>query len=159
MRPLLLLDVDGVLNPFPECPTGFEEHDFFPEDDEPVRLARVHAEWLRELAATFDVAWATGWGDDANRLLGPFFGLPDCAVAPMPPIPFGPAEKVPAVAAFAGERPAAWVDDSIGPEAHEWASSRGSPTLLVPVDPAGGLLRRHVDELLAWAGEVGGGRR
>ena len=30
--PLLLLDVDGALNPFaaPACPPGYTEHDFFP---------------------------------------------------------------------------------------------------------------------------------
>lgn len=69
MKPLLLVDVDGVLNPFPECPEGYAEYDFFPEDDEPVRLARVHGEWLRELARAFEVVWASGWGAEANRLL------------------------------------------------------------------------------------------
>jgi hypothetical protein len=36
--PLLLLDVDGVLNPFaaPACPPGYTEHEFFPGED-PVR--------------------------------------------------------------------------------------------------------------------------
>ena len=155
MKPLLLLDVDGVLNPFPECPDGFEGHDFFPEDDEPVRLARVHGEWLRELGGAFEVVWATGWGDEANSVLCPFFGLPEYAVVPMPPIPFGPEEKVPAVAEYAGERPAAWVDDSIGEHARDWARSRLSPTLLVSVDPARGLARDHVDELVVWAGGLG----
>jgi len=34
------MDVDGVLNPYPDCPEGFSEYVFFPEDDEPVG-------WLR----------------------------------------------------------------------------------------------------------------
>lgn len=44
-RPLLLLDVDGVLNPFaaPACPPGYREHGFFPDDDPPVRLNDSHA--------------------------------------------------------------------------------------------------------------------
>jgi hypothetical protein len=47
LKPLLLLDVDGVLNPFPDTPDGYSEYDFFPEDDEPVRLCAEHARWLR----------------------------------------------------------------------------------------------------------------
>ena len=45
--PPLLLDVDGVLNPFaaPACPPGYTEHDFFP-DEEPVRLRPAHGPWL-----------------------------------------------------------------------------------------------------------------
>jgi len=45
LKPLLLLDVDGVLNPFPDTPDGYSEYDFFPEDDEPVRLCAER--WLR----------------------------------------------------------------------------------------------------------------
>jgi len=111
--PLLFLDVDGVLNPFPDCPPGFTEYDFFPEDDEPVRLAALHVGWLRELAAVFDIVWASGWGEDANRLLSPFFNLPELPLVTLPPIPFEPHEKVPGIAVFAGDRPAAWVDDNV----------------------------------------------
>jgi hypothetical protein len=151
MRVLLFLDVDGVLNPFPECPEGFEEYDFFPEDEEPVRLARFHGEWLRELARVFDIAWASGWGEDANRLLSPHFGLPKLPVVALPPIPFEPRAKVPGVADLAGDHPAAWVDDMVTPEAREWARTRSAPTLIVEVDSATGLTRAAVDELLDWA--------
>jgi len=65
--PLLLLDVDGVLNPFaaPACPPGYSEHDFFP-GEEPVRVCAGHGSWLRELAARFQIVWATAWGTDAS---------------------------------------------------------------------------------------------
>ncbi len=150
-RPLLFLDIDGVLNPFPECPAGFEEYDFFPEDDEPVRLAASHVDWLGELAGVFDIVWASGWGEDANRVLSPFFGLPELPLITLPPIPFEPNEKVPGVAFVAEDRPAAWVDDNLAPEARDWAEQRDAPTLLVSVDSAKGLERAAVDELLEWA--------
>lgn len=150
-KPLLLLDVDGVLNPFPETPEGFDEHDFFPGEDEPVRLRRAHGEWLVELGEVYDIAWATGWGDNANRFLAPHFGLPEYPVVVRLPIPFDPAEKVPAIDAFAGGRAAAWVDDIVTPEARTWAARRAAPTLLLEVDAAVGLVRSQVDELLAWA--------
>lgn len=51
----LLLDVDGVLNPFPATPEGYREYDLFPEDDEPVRLNPRHGEWLRGLASAFEI--------------------------------------------------------------------------------------------------------
>jgi len=154
-KPLLFMDVDGVLNPFPATPDGFDEFAFFPGEDEPVRLTPVHGEWLVELGEVFEIAWATGWGDHANRILAPHFGLPEYPVVVVRSTRFDPADKVPAVAAYAGERPAAWVDDIVTPEARAWAARRAAPTLLLAVDPAVGLVRSQVDELLEWAGVVG----
>ena len=153
-KPLLLMDVDGVLNPFPDTPEGFDELDFFPDEDEPVRLLHTHGEWLAELGEVYDIAWATGWGDNANRFLAPHFGLPEYPVVVVPSVRFDPVEKVPAIDAFAGERPAAWVDDIVTPEARAWAAQRTAATLLLEVDAAVGLVRSQVDRLLAWAAEV-----
>ena len=65
-RPLLLVDVDGLLNPYAAdtCPEGYCEFNFF-EGEEPVRLADVHGKWLRELGEVLTLVWATGWGDEA----------------------------------------------------------------------------------------------
>jgi len=84
--PLLLLDVDGVLNPFaaPACPPGYTEHDFFP-GEEPVRLCLAHGSWLQELGTRFQIVWASAWGPDANRLLAPLLQLPDLPVIAFPP--------------------------------------------------------------------------
>jgi len=151
---VLLLDVDGVLNPYPACPPGFAEYALFPDDDEPVRLAVVHGEWLHELARRFRLVWATAWGSEANRLLCPVYQLPELPVIAFPKAPFDPAAKVPAVDAFVGDLPVAWIDDVVTPEARQWASDREQLTLLVEVDPAAGLMRSAVDRLLAWAEEA-----
>ena len=60
--PLLLLDVDGVLNPHsaPDCPPGYQEYEF-PRGEAPVRLCTAHGPWLQELATRFQVVWATAW--------------------------------------------------------------------------------------------------
>lgn len=152
-RPLLLLDVDGVLNPFaaPTCPPGYREHAFFPDDDPPVRLNDSHAHWMALLADRFDLAWATGWEDEANTYLAPFFNLPPLPVIRFPPVPFAPAEKVPPIAAFAGDRPTAWVDDAHTQEAREWAGSRAARTLLAATDPARGLTEETMEVLLRWS--------
>jgi hypothetical protein len=152
LPPLFLLDVDGVLNPFaaPDCPPGYREYEFF-AGEEPVRLSAAHGPWLRELASSFELVWATAWEDEANRLLAPFLQLPDLPVIAFPPNPFGDLDKLPAVANFAGQRPLAWVDDALSPEAHEWAAGRAVPTLLLSADPADGLTRSLVDHALRWA--------
>jgi hypothetical protein len=156
MRPLLLLDVDGVLNPFAatRCPPGFGEYAMFADED-PVRLCPAHGQWIIELGRLFDVAWATGWNDEANRLLAPVLGIPPLPVLTMPRA-FQPRDKVPVIAAFAARRPAVWIDDAHTPEALDWANGRREPTLLITVDPAIGLGRASVDEVLRWVEELGG---
>jgi hypothetical protein len=79
------------------------------------------------------------------------FELPELPVIAVPEAPFDPAAKVPAIEAFVGDLPVAWIDDLVTPEARAWASDREEPTLLVEVDPAAGLTRSAVDRLLAWA--------
>jgi hypothetical protein len=151
-KPLLLLDIDGVLNPWAAatCPAGYVEHDLFPDDDEPIRVADVHGAWIRDLATAYDIAWASGWGADCE-VLARLLDLPAYPHVEFPPVPFQPADKVPAIAAFAGGRPCAWADDQHTPEAWTWARSRQAPTLLLPVDAAVGLTVENVAHLRAWA--------
>ena len=150
--PLLLLDVDGVLNPYaaPACPSGYTEHEFFPGED-PVRVCAAHGRWLRELAARFELVWATAWGAEANRLLAPLLQLPELPVIRFPPAPFQPRDKLPPVIGYAGHRPLTWLDDQLSPEAHAWAARRPTPTLLIDISPAEGLTRAVVDQSLRWA--------
>lgn len=149
-KPLLLLDVDGVLNPFaagPVVPPGFTEHTL---QGYRVLLTRRHGQWLDPLADRFEFVWATTWEEDANALIAPLVGLP----TDLPVVSFADADverpgtwKLPAVAAFVGDRPAAWIDDDLGRDADEWAAARSVPTLLLRADPSVGLVRRHIDSL------------
>jgi hypothetical protein len=153
MRPLLLLDVDGVLNIYgaPVPPPGFTDHDLFPEDDEPVRLNLGHGAWLTEMLAVADIAWATGWNAEANRLLAPLLGLPALPVVTMPDGHFDPDDKISRIDAYAGDRPAAWIDDLHTEASRKWAAARAAPTLLITTDPATGLTRGAVDRVVGWA--------
>jgi hypothetical protein len=154
-RPILLIDIDGVLNVYggDRCPEGYVEVELFPADAEPARLCLLHGDWLRELGEHFELAWASAWGVDANEVLGPILGLDPFPFVPMPDIPFSPAAKVPAIERFVGERPAAWVDDVVTAEARAWAGARQAATMLVEVDHRTGLERRHVDSLVAWSAQ------
>jgi len=150
-RPVLFLDIDGVVNPFDgPCPAGFTEHDLFP-GEQAIRVNPDHGLWIIELMVTFDIAWASAWNEDANQLLGPLLGIPVLPGLVMPPAPFAPSAKVPLVAAHAGQRPAIWIDDIHTPEALTWRETRTAPTLLITADPAVGLTRTTVDHALAWA--------
>ena len=159
-RPVLLVDVDGVLNPFAfrrgQEPPGFTAHDLLGYR---VLLAPRHGVWLSALAAEglFDLAWATTWEHDADKLIAPRVGLP----AGLPVIAFDEAGswggytwKLAAVDAFVAGRACAWIDDDLGGDAHAWAARReaaGLATLLISPDPAIGLTHGQVDRLRRWA--------
>lgn len=153
--PLLLLDVDGVLNPYaaPACPPGYTEHALF-AGEEPVRVCAAHGQWLQELAARFELVWATAWGDNANRLLAPLLGLASLPVVGFPPPPFSPQDKLTAIRRFAQNRPLVWIDDQLAHEAHAWAARRSTPALLISIEPAEGLTRPVIDQALRWADDL-----
>ena len=153
-RPLLLLDVDGVLNILgagdgspTEC-FGASGHLIRHRTDLPELLAR--------LRARFELVWATAWEQRANTGIAPRLGLPELPVICFSQHPGRalPTWKLPAVISHVGRRAFAWVDDVLGLDAHRWAAARREPTLLLDVDPATGLTPGHVNTLLAFAGAL-----
>jgi len=150
VRPLLLLDVDGVV-----CPLGDAAPDQVPIASTYVSLShhRLLPNWLAELTHVFELVWATTWEHDANELLAPLLGLPDLPVISFAGTVVGPGEtvKLPAIRRFVGDRSFAWVDDRLGIDATAWAAHRRPATLLRDIDPALGLAREDIDVLLAFA--------
>ncbi len=146
-RPLLLLDVDGVL---------LIVRDALDDalDDALEVGPSLHADapaWVAELAGVFDLTWATTWHDLANGLLAERLGL-----APLPFVEFAMdhralTPKLRSVIEFVGDRPCAWIDDDLHEDADTWAAGRVVPTLLVHVASGEGMERGHVDRLLTWA--------
>ncbi|WP_170176446.1 HAD domain-containing protein [Lentzea flaviverrucosa] len=162
MRPAILLDVDGPLNPFMAKPTrrpaGYttrrvRPYGFF----RPLRvwLDPSHGSWLLSLAAATgaDLVWATTWEHEANEFIGPCIGLPELEW-----IDFGGRGsdhadglhgKIAAITEWARTRPIAWLDDEFRPRDQEWAASRPG-TLLVPVDPRKGIGVDHLERVRAF---------
>jgi hypothetical protein len=160
-RPILFIDVDGVISLFGFAP----EADSLPgplhwidgvahciPDDVGTRLV--------SLAESFELVWATGWEERANEHLPYLLRLP---FGDLPTLRFdgravfGSAHwKVDAIDEYAGDRPAAWVDDNMDEVCIEWAEYRRAPTMLVETNPAEGLTDEHVKRLLGWAAGLDG---
>lgn len=156
-RPILLVDVDGVLNPWeaPSCPDGYAGFEFFP--GERVLLCPGHGKLLTSLAGSYELVWATAWEHNANRFISPVLGLPQLPVVEFPlsgrDLFF---RKLPAIIEAVGDRACAWIDDVHLPDHREWARQRSTPTLIVDIDPAEGFTTEVAAQLARWAGELTG---
>ena len=156
-RPVLFLDVDGVISLFGFHPSGPPPGTFHSIDGILHCIGADAGDRLRRLAATFELVWATGWEEKANEYLVHILELPgDLPVLTFDGrAVFGSSHwKVEAIDEFARGRAAAWIDDNLDERAEEWAAKRGKPTLLVRTESALGITEEHVDELLRWADEV-----
>jgi len=158
-RPILFVDVDGVVSVF-----GFPAHHeelpgpFHWIDGIAHCIPTAIGERLERLAGRYELVWATGWEEKANEYLPlilklsakelPWLAFDGRAV-------FGSAHwKLEAIEDYAADRPAAWIDDNIDEECVEWGERRAAPTLLIQTDSAVGLTDEHVERLLAWADAV-----
>jgi hypothetical protein len=155
-KPLLLVDVDGVISLFGFSSGGTPKGRWMNVDGILHLISATAGEHLHALARSFDLAWCTGWEDKANEHLVPALALP----GPLPVValtahdePPQPAAhwKLAAVQEHAARRPVAWIDDSFNDACREWASARPEPTLLVDADPPVGLTVEHVTALERWA--------
>lgn len=146
MRPVLLVDVDGPLNPYAAKPSrrpaGYETHRLLTPGwaaserrrlidhglpHRPVKPLRV---WLNPLhgpalrALPFDLVWATTWEEEANEFIAPVLGLPELPFIAWASTRHSPEGgvfwKTPEIVAWASGRPFAWVDDDITASDHDW---------------------------------------
>jgi hypothetical protein len=157
-KPLLLVDIDGVISLFGGQLTA-KAGSFHSIDGMPHFLSATAAAHLLQLADDFDLVWCSGWEEKADEHLPHLLGLP----RGLPHLRFerdvrrGNAHwKLAAIDAYARERPLAWIDDALSDACHEWAAARAAPTLLVRTEPADGLTAREAALLSRWARELAG---
>jgi Swiss Army Knife RNA repair-like protein len=154
-QPILFLDVDGVISLFGFSPGAGELPGHFHWIDGVAHCIQTDVgERLARLAERFELVWATGWEEKANEYLPHILGMRQ---AELPCLTFegravfGSAHwKLGAIDEYAGDRPAAWIDDNIDDACRLWAASRDAPTLLVQTESAVGMTDDHVDQLLEW---------
>ncbi|MCX4694319.1 HAD domain-containing protein [Streptomyces sp. NBC_01408] len=167
-KPLLLIDVDGPLNPYAakpqRRPEGYTTHRMRPtgwtgaESAKPLRvwLNHGHGAELLALAEAYELVWATTWKDEANDWIGPHLGLPRLPYIDWPVMhgraPRGTFWKTQYVLEYAAGRPFAWIDDDITAMDREYVEQRHpAHALLMYVDERIGLTRADFDALARWA--------
>lgn len=97
-KPILLLDIDGVMNLFPRALTTLQrvKGDPYPEmrDHEVhlvtlseeqknpyrIRIAKDAPALIAQLQEHFDIHWYTMWNDAANTVFAPLAGIPEFPV-------------------------------------------------------------------------------
>ncbi|MGW2521743.1 hypothetical protein ACWC09_32960 [Streptomyces sp. NPDC001617] len=178
VRPVLLVDVDGPLNPYAakphRRPEGYETHRLLTPrweaaerrrltlwglPNKPVKPLRV---WLNPLhgpaleALPFDLVWATTWEEEANAFIAPVLGLPELPFVAWSSPRAEPGDgvfwKTPEIVAWAKGRAFAWIDDEITAADRAWVEEHhDGPALLHRVDPRRGLAVEDFAALTAWA--------
>ena len=142
---LLMLDVDGVLNPV----------ETFSAEDQRIRLdiSATRTDLVRELAGYADLAWASTWAVASLLDLGRRIGLAEQTLASCAPRGNGATPKLlPITRWLTRQRRSGdatwnrviWIDDSLRADAREWAASYDQPVLLLVPEPAVGLTADHV---------------
>ncbi|HEX4564778.1 MAG TPA: hypothetical protein VH115_10010 [Solirubrobacteraceae bacterium] len=179
-RPLLLVDIDGVISLFARDPSRAAVRAGALGNDSAARpaaegalhsidgilhyLSATAAGHLLALTRVFDLVWASGWEEKADEYLPHLLGVP----AGLPFLRFAPAArrgsagglsvaahwKLDAVDAYAGDGALAWIDDAFNDACHAWAAARAAPTLLVPTVPERGLSEAEALQLEAWAARL-----
>ncbi len=160
-KPILFVDVDGVISLFGFPPDREHLPGPFHWIDGIAHCIPLDAGGrLQRLGERYELVWATGWEEKANEYL-PF--LLELSFRDLPVLTFGSRAvfgsahwKLDALEKYAGDRPAAWIDDNLDDECRAWAAARSAPTLLIPTESAVGMTDEHVEELLAWADGVAG---
>jgi uncharacterized protein YjbJ (UPF0337 family) len=159
-RPILFVDVDGVISLFGFNTSGRPAGTFHSIDGIIHLIGSDAASRLARLASSFELVWATGWEEKANEYLVHLLRLE----ADLPTLTFdgravfGSSHwKLGAIDEYARDRPAAWIDDNLGELAEAWAAGRTAPTLLVQTESAAGITEEDVNRLLRWADWVSDG--
>jgi hypothetical protein len=150
-KPLLFVDIDGVLSLFGFASTDVPPRCSWHQVDGIVHLlSHDAAEHLQALQDDFELVWCSGWKDRANDHLPHALRL-----GPYPHLTFAPDSpghwKLQAVIEHAGDRPLAWIDDDVNDAVRLWARERAAPTLIVETAPASGLTAALAQRLRAFA--------
>lgn len=153
-RPLLMVDIDGVISLHGVPPAGTVETRLCSVEGFVLCLSLTAAQLLRRLAHDFELVWASGWEERADEHLPLLLDLPRGLAHLQFARAVGRSNahwKLDAIEQYAGERALAWIDDSLDEACDAWAATRPAATLLLATDPRIGLVAAQAEELAAWA--------
>lgn len=160
--PLVLMDIDGVVNAFGAKHPIPAHQRFARAGRYTVVLDERHPEWMLEMEARAEMCWATMWQYNAATQFAPVAGFGE----DWEYIDFDSFHgtlgartgngvvnhKWPGILASVGEdQPLVYVDDDMRPDHHRWAALRneaGIPTLFIQPDPEHGLTRAQYERII-----------
>ena len=150
MRPVLLIDVDGVLNPIAASPPpGFKRLE---QDGFIFSISEQHGLELVALRKVFEIVWASTWEESANRSIGPALSLPELPFIDLSGPRSGMTWKLGPVSRFVGDRPLVWIDDELYDDAFDWASRREARTLPIKPNSSVGMRSGHFEQIREFGG-------
>ena len=153
---LLLIDVDGPLNPYAakphQKPAGYTTHRLSPTGwyGKPLRvwLNHNHGKMILDFCNRYSIepVWATTWQHDANEMIGPHIGLPK-----LPVIEFDNSKewKFPGVTKYIKNEKIIWLDDDFvmyGKLAKKF-QQENPDSILYLISPQIGLTQSDLDEI------------
>lgn len=155
MKPVILLDIDGFLNPM-VCAGS--------RGDRPLlRLSNEKRSLVRRLARSGRIAWVSTWPADIVSGLEAELGLD---VEPLrvtmvfrPADADSPTPKLTSVTRWLCRMSATeesdwdsvvWIDDVLGTDARKWATEHDQPVHLEQPDPDNGITEGHVARIEAF---------
>ncbi|MDP9849208.1 HAD domain-containing protein [Streptosporangium lutulentum] len=158
MKPLVLLDVDGVLNPQRRSFLRFRRYEVVIDGEaHGILLDPRHGAKLVALARDTgaELAWATSWEQHANTEISPRIGLPHLPVITVAgdlTSWTGEHFKTRPVADYVRHRPFVWFDDDLTPADQNYLRAHPGvgAFLLIDVDPRTGLADHHLDQARDW---------
>lgn len=183
VKPLLLVDVDGPLNPDPKpkgdgthsAGDGWVAHQITPNNwgnRKPLQLliSQHVGQQLNELSKKFTLIWATTWEDEANEFIAPLLGTKNWPVInwPKDAHTYGSLGThrgswktkhiLTWLNTYAPQTPWAWVDDEINrvdrKYVKEYYGENPVAHKLIRVEEHIGLNTNHFDMLKKFADEL-----
>lgn len=161
MKPWLLIDIDGVLNPTLSNRQARRQgcarrHTLGPDGHPyPFWFTPEHGRMLAGMTDVFELAWATTWQYSANLEYGPLIGLRELPVVTFDPDTDGDS-KVPGILRFVGDHPFVWLDDEVTEGQERLLDAAHDRHLLIRVDEHTGLQPEHLAVARAWAIDLNG---
>ena len=150
---LIILDIDGVLNPV----MG---------EDHSLEIESWRAELVRTLATLGQIVWGSSWAAEQLRLLSSAIKIPPARSIRFEPNPDHRAAtpKLAAVRYWVQRRElyedltwgaVVWVDDSLREDALVWLQGLEVPGLAVVPDRRVGLTESHLEEIQTFLEQLG----
>ena len=165
-QPLVLVDIDGVLNAFAARGTAPHRRSAR-AGGMPVVLDRRHPHWFERLETYAELRWASMWQAHAAPVFGSTAGIGthwdfldfDASWAWTPSQVGRTGDGVGAykwweiLRCSRGGRPLVWIDDDMTDDHLAWAEQRataGTPTLFLRPDPREGFTESQFEQVLTF---------